>query len=37
MAMVQALGWVPLGCGAAALGGSLRSRLTLRPGQWVLQ
>jgi hypothetical protein len=37
LAMLQALYWIPLGCGAAALGGSLRARLALRPRQWVLQ
>jgi hypothetical protein len=37
LAAVQAFLWIPLGCGAAALGGWLRARLVLRPGQWVLQ
>jgi hypothetical protein len=37
MALVQALGWMPIGCGAAALGGALRGRWTQRPEQWVLQ
>jgi hypothetical protein len=37
LAMVQALYWMPIGCGAAALGGSLRARLTQRPSRWVLQ
>jgi len=35
--LVQLLWWTPIGCGAAALGGSLRARRSLRPGRWVLQ
>jgi len=37
LAIVQAMLWMPIGCGAAVLGGWLRTRLALRPGQWVLQ
>jgi hypothetical protein len=37
LAAVQAFLWLPIGCGAAALGGWLRARLAPRPGQWVLQ
>ena len=37
LAMVQSLLWMPIGCGAAALGGWLRARLAMRPGHWVLQ
>ena len=37
LALVQPIFWVPIGCGAAALGGSLRARLALRPRHWVLQ
>ena len=36
LAMMQPL-WIPIGCAAAALGGSLRAHLAQRPGQWVLQ
>jgi hypothetical protein len=36
LAMAQPL-WIPIGCGAAALGGSLRTRLSLRPRKWLLQ
>ena len=37
LAMAQAVWWMPLGCGAAALGGWLRTRDALRPRQWVVQ
>jgi hypothetical protein len=35
--LVQLLWWTPIGCAAAALGGSLRARRSLRPQRWVLQ
>jgi hypothetical protein len=35
--MVQLLWWMPIGCSAAALSGTLRARRSLRPRRWVLQ
>jgi hypothetical protein len=37
LAVVQALAWIPLGCGAAWLGGFLQGRKLLSPGRWVVQ
>jgi hypothetical protein len=37
LALAQLLSWVPIGCGAAALGGTLQARLSQRPRNWVLQ
>ena len=37
LALIQALGWIPIGCGAAALGSFLRTRPVLPSRRWVLQ
>jgi hypothetical protein len=37
LALAQSMFWMPIGCAAAALGGSLRACLTQRPQRWVLQ
>jgi hypothetical protein len=37
LAFIQVFCWVPLGLGAAVLGGSLRARRTPKPRRWVLQ
>jgi hypothetical protein len=37
LAMALAFLWTPIGCGAAALGGTLRARLSRRPARWVPQ
>lgn len=37
LVIVQAVLWIPLGCVAAALGGSLRTRMSERPQPWALQ
>jgi hypothetical protein len=37
LAFIQIFCWTPVGCVAAALGGSLRARRSPRPRRWVLQ
>jgi AcrR family transcriptional regulator len=37
LAVAQSMFWMPIGCAAAALGGSLRARLSQRPQRWALQ
>ena len=37
LAVIQVFIWAPLGSATAAIGGSLRRRMGIRPRRWVLQ